>query len=357
MAIGIRIAASGILALALAGPALGGEAAPQPAKGEARKPIVATVNGEIITEFDVQAVLGPHLKDMLRGTPEEQEEQIRVLRERALRELVLTEIIVQEAKRTGVRITDAMVRQKLQEEARQSGGWVSYYRLFAERGLSWADNWERVKRDLYIDELRHRILLSRSRTKFLLRVPEIQVSPQEVRAFYRRHPEEFQEPTAGRFRMIRLDFEKFDSRKAARDLAEELLARVRAEADPAGRARLFADLARRHSVDQNATAGGAWDLRAEAELLPELHAVVLKLKPGELSDIIVQEYGLFLFFLEQPMGKKCRPFEEVREDIESRLQLQRLEERWDEESRLLLESARLWPPGMARILEKGEQGP
>ncbi|MCU0722214.1 MAG: peptidylprolyl isomerase [Planctomycetes bacterium] len=343
-----------ILASLLAPCAAAEEPPPAPPReAETFRPVVATVNGEILTEFDLAWNLGPVSK-VLRGSPAEQQKQLEALRDRALRELVLTEIVVQEARRAGIKATDGMIRQKIQEESREAGGLASYSRLLREKGLSWAENWDRVRRDLYIEEYRHRLLLSRSRTRFLLRVPEIQVGPREVREYYRRHAGEFQEEVPGMFRMIRLDFDKFESRKAARDLAEEMLAKIREEKNPEARAAFFADLARKHSSDRNAREGGAWALKAEVELVPELHEQVLRLAPGEASEIVPQEYGLFLFLLVRASSKRNKPFEDVRDEIQTILRLERLQERWEEESRLLLRSARVWPEEIARALTKGQ---
>jgi len=356
MARSLRAAAFGFLALAAAGTVFGGEAPSGASKQESSRPVVAAVNGEIITDWDLVWNLGPVAK-ILRGPPEEKLRQLQVLREKALRELLLTEIVVQEARRSGVKVSDGMLRQKIQEEAHQAGGPASYHRLLKEKDQTYAENWERVRRDIYIEEYRHRLLLSRSRTRFLLRVPEIQVAPKEARAFYRRHSGEFQEAVPGLFRMIRLDFDKFATRQAARDLADTLLAAVREAKDPAERTRVFADLARKHSSDKHAAEGGAWELRAEADLVPDLHAKVSLLKPGEPSDVVDQEYGLFLFLLERGMGKKQKPFEQVRDLIEERLRLEALQARWEEESRLLLRSARVWPREAAQVLEKAEEEP
>ncbi|MHC4778799.1 MAG: SurA N-terminal domain-containing protein, partial [Planctomycetota bacterium] len=95
---------------------------------ESLEPIEATVNGAVITHFDIEWEIG-YVKDVLKGTAEERKKQLLRLRKIKLRELMIIEILIQAAKRKGIRVTDSMVRQELRSRAKQAGGTAAYYRL------------------------------------------------------------------------------------------------------------------------------------------------------------------------------------------------------------------------------------
>jgi len=206
-----------------------------------------------------------------------------------------------------------------------------------------------------VEEYSRRLQLSRSQTKFVMRVQEISFRPGDVRGYYARHPEEFQVSVPGLFRMIRLDVDRFESRGAAKEKADEILAELNRAPDAASRTVLFAELARKHSSDKNAASGGAWELRTDPDLMPALDAEVRKLRPGELSGVIAQEFGFFVFYLERGADKRLRPFEQVREEIEDRFRIIGRRDRWDEETTMLLRSARLWPQELAKVFQGEEE--
>jgi peptidyl-prolyl cis-trans isomerase C len=334
----------------LQGPALGGE---DKGKGEAFVPVVATVNGTLVTRFDIEWKLG-YASQTIRGTPEERKRQLEDLRRRITLTLVLKELVIQEMKKKGIKITDRMIQQQLRDEMKEKGGTASYYRLLAKEGLTYAENWKRIQEELYIREFERRMVTSRTHTKFVYPFfAEISVTPREVRDFYLRHPDEFQESESGLFRLIWLKFEDFGSQKATREKAEALYVRLREAPDLESRARRFADFAIEFSKGEAAAKGGARVLTAEQTLSPELHKELMRLKPGEVSTPVSTDYGFFLLFLEKPRSKFLKPFAQVQREIRDRLRTDKYREKIEQEQNRLLHLARIWPEKIARLVEKG----
>ncbi|MHC5036390.1 MAG: peptidyl-prolyl cis-trans isomerase [Planctomycetota bacterium] len=344
------------LLLLTAGWTAGGEPAESKKKEEGKgiEPVVATVNGQLITKYDIDWEMG-YVEQMIRVPDKaERERQLAELRKIKIRDLVMSEVWVQAAKRAGIKITDRRVQQELRQQMKEKGGAASYYRLLAERGLTYAENWERLRRQLYIDDFHRRLVTSRTNTKFVYPffLVEISVTPREVREYYERHPKEFEEDEPGIFRILGLKYEDFKTREAARNQADALRAQVAAAPDPEGKAKIFADLAKKHSFGEAAKGGGAMVLTMERTLIPELHKVLSTLKRGEISEPVKTEQGVFLLFLEKPLTKRTKPFEQVQRNIRELLNNRKWRQKIEDEQDRLVRQARIWPEKIARIVEE-----
>lgn len=345
--------ASLVLVLSPAGLFAGeGEAPAAPAREEGTAPIVASVNGEIITLYDVDFELG-RAPETLRGTEEERRRQLEILRKQAIQRLCMDEIMVQAAKRMGIRVVDSMVREELREAAKKAGGEASYFRLISDRGLSYSENWLRVERDIYVREFQRRLVSSRSRTQFIYPVfQEISVTPREMREVYRRNPKDFEVEEPGLFRLIRIRQEDAGSWKAAAEMGDRFRSEILEAPDAAGRAAAFARLAGAHSSHETAKDGGAMALTDTPTLAVELHKELLRLEPGQVSETINTEFGVFLLFLERPKTRSVLPFEEVQKEIRNRIHNEKWRAHLRIEEERLLELARVSPEEIARLLRE-----
>jgi peptidyl-prolyl cis-trans isomerase SurA len=93
----------------------------------------------------------------------------------------------------------------------------------------------------------------------------------------------------------------------------------------------FAELARKHSDDPGAkTDGGDLGTFKKGEMLPEIEATVLKMKPGEISELVVTTAGIHIIKLEERSAGKPKPFEEVKGEIEEALYRKKSEDRFNQ---------------------------
>ncbi|GEM_PF-2795006 len=317
--------------------------------GEAMKPVVALVNGSLITRYDVEWELGPASR-VLRGTEKERQARMQELREHKMVDLVLVELMIQAARRHGIKITDAMLRREVNSRAKEAGGMANYHRRLRQKGLTFAENWEEVRRELYVQEYQRRLFASRTRTQSLLPFPEIRVSPKEVWEYFERNPKEFEEEKPGVFRVLWLKFEDYPTHTETRKTAEAFRRRILEAGSPRARAETFGALARKHSNGEFAGNGGAAPLTHEPALTAELHAELLDLEEGEVSESISTEFGVFLLMIETDIQTVVRPFDEVRGGIRNLLRNKKLRRRLKEDSDRLLRSASIWPEEIARLI-------
>ena len=88
---------------------------------------------------------------------------------------------------------------------------------------------------------------------------------------------------------------------AVKAKAEELLKQARGGAD-------FADLARKHSEDeQSAKNGGDLDYFGRGRMVPEFDTAVFAMAPGTLSDLVKTQYGYHIIKLVDKKNATTRP--------------------------------------------------
>jgi parvulin-like peptidyl-prolyl isomerase len=146
-------------------------------------------------------------------------------------------------------------------------------------------------------------------------------SREEVRSFYEENPELFTEPAKLKLSVILLRVMPEDPQsvwKAAREEADGLLERLRNGAD-------FAEMARIHSGDSTAEAGGDMGYVHMGMLAPEIEKAAREMAPGELSEPLMVLEGVALVRLEARQEPRLQDFASVAERAEGLLERERAE--------------------------------
>lgn len=116
--------------------------------------------------------------------------------------------------------------------------------------------------------------------------------------------------------------------EAAEAETEELAAELR---DRARGGEDFAELARAYSADEATAAdGGSLGVFGPEEMVPEFSDAVFSMSPGEISDPVRTDYGFHIVRLETRQAAETQELAEVEEDIRALLRQQKSAERLDE---------------------------
>lgn len=157
---------------------------------------------------------------------------------------------------------------------------------------------------------------------------QISVPPAELQSYYEQNKASFAEPEQRRTSHILLTVGEGGSAKdkeAARKLAEELLAKVRARPDE------FAKLATEYSKDPgSASKGGDLGFFGRGMMVKPFEQAAFGLKPGEISDIVETEFGLHLIRVTEVKGGSVPAFDQVKDKIESTFRQQQAQKRFAE---------------------------
>lgn len=240
--------------------------------------VVATVNDDVILESQLnnreEIVLG-QLKDKQTQMPPRE-----ALREQILDRLILENLQLQIAERSGIKVDDDMLNNALRGMARENGMTLSDFRDKLEsEGFNYVVFREQLRDEITITRIRQQMVENR-----------IQVSEQEIDNLLANAATQDSSGEAYRLAHILVSVPEAASPKEieqAQTRADAIMNRLKAGED-------FAALAVAESDGQQALEGGDLGWR-EASKLPSLFSdVVSKLNKGQISEIIRSPSGFHI---------------------------------------------------------------
>jgi peptidyl-prolyl cis-trans isomerase SurA len=248
--------------------------------------IVAVINKEIITYSELNRATAAAQRELRRQGAQPPERE--VLERQMLERLIMDKAQLQLARDTGIRIDDLQLDRSVQRLAEQNKMTLSEFRRALER--------DGVVFDAFREDLREQIILNRLREREV--DDKIQVSDNEVEQFLKESGAQGGERAEFNVAhiLVRLPEQATPERiEAARAKAEKARAEARASGD-------FAAVAASYSDAPDALRGGALGWRTQ-DRVPELFvAELLKLKPGEVSEVLRSSAGFHVIKLVDRRG-------------------------------------------------------
>lgn len=297
------------------GPA--GKASPQRADG-----IVARVNEEVILLSELEEAAAEVLQRIRTQVPADQVgRHLQEARRMVLDRLIEKKLLEQEAERRKVRVSDEELESAISQYLRQRG--LSKDQLYVQLAR------ERIPVDRFKEKIRRELMVHRMIEREI--ASHIHVSDQQCREYYERNRGDQAGPGTVRIQQIVLltRGDRPRDKQEKRQLMEEIRSRILKGED-------FDKLARKYSQGPNPEQGGDCGYFKEGELLEDLDRVAFSLNVGEVSQVIETSVGLHLLRVMEKGAGSAKPFEEVKEEIRSRL----METAYQEEVKKKLESLR-----------------
>jgi peptidyl-prolyl cis-trans isomerase SurA len=242
-------------------------------RGELLDRVVAVVNDGVVLNSDLDSQV---------------EQVTERLRQQVLERLVVQEIELQHASRAGVKVTDEMLNSALGDVAKRNNMTLSQLPdALRQQGIDYVAYREDVRREITLTVLRQRDVLQ-----------HIAVTPREVDQFLDKQsktPSEHNEYNVSHI-LIAVGQEASPAQiDAATKRAQDVYERAKGGED-------FAKLAVGYSNSQTALDGGALGWRKGSELPTFLAEVIVKLKPGEVSEPLRTPSGFHIVRVNQVRG-------------------------------------------------------
>lgn len=244
--------------------------------GELVNRVVAIVNGDIITQTDLDQAVALRLPQL---PPQglSREAAIQMLRQQALEHLIDERLLQQVMQKANVEVSDAEVDVAMQAFLQERGATLAQL----EQALS--------QQHLPLAAFRERLANQLRQMKFVQSevAKKVSMSDEELRHFYRRNAGKSESTGKVRVAQILLpvtDDGRGTSDKAVRGKADKLVARARHGED-------FAALARAHSAGPEAGTGGELGAVDPTTLHPMLAAAIARLRTGDVSEPIRSKQG------------------------------------------------------------------
>lgn len=277
-----------------------------PVKAEIIDRVVASIGDDAITYFDVEKEGGALFKQIISSTPAaEQEGALKEAKEKVLNNLLEKILLLREAKKTGINVTDDEVKaaiEKIREENK----------INQEELLS-ALKQEGISFERYKEEVKGQIIRSKVIDKRVRGV--IDVTDEEVMIYYERNKNDFTLDEEIRVRHIIFLIPKDSDEETVNEIkkrAGEVLQKARAGED-------FETLAKKYSEGPSASNGGDLGFFKREDMVKEFSSAVFPLKENEISGLILTPFGYHIVQLLERRGGAALPFEAISKKIKARL--------------------------------------
>ena len=260
-----------LLALSLAGAA------------RAQDRIIAIVNNEVITQKDMDSFTTftrIQLSQKLSG--QALEDKLASMKKDLLQRLIEDKLILQEAKKSEVKVDDSRVKAKMSEIKKRYDSDKEFNDALVQQGLSAGDVEARIKDQMMM----YSLIDSKIRSK-------IQVKPTEITAYYQENKQEMVTPERREVASLSAETE---------DAAKELGGQLR-------QGRNMDALAVERKIKVNSFTSQPGELKKEAD------EAIFSLKAGDVSDPVNVNGAYYVFVLKKVLPSESRSLIDVQDQI------------------------------------------
>lgn len=286
------------------------------ARAELFDAVVATVDKDVILYSEILAVIGSELTN-LRTTATSQSEydrRAKELVEGTLEEAIESKILVREARKYSVEVSDDEIEERIDSLRAQYDSEEEFMADLQEVGESLSDFRERTRKQIMAQRLAYSKLSSLE--------DEVSVTEEEILQFYQDNQEGFERPEKIYVRQIHFRVSRdSDERAEVRARLEQLRVDIEAGSD-------FEELAKRYSQAPGAEEGGIIGWQKRGDLRAELEDAVFALEVGGTSQVVDTPFGVHLLRLDDREAAGVATLDEVRLQIEPVIRSRAAEERY-----------------------------
>jgi peptidyl-prolyl cis-trans isomerase C len=263
--------------------------------------VVARVNGAEIKRKELDAAVQAFAFQMARRGRPLPPGQGAVVERDILDELISHELLREEGSKHIPADIDKKVQEQMDLVMKQVGGEEQLKKTLAGTGITLDEYAKRVRDNVII-----RGAIESAVDK------EVKITPEEVRAYYDKNPDQFKQPETVRAShvLIRCAPEATDEvKKEKRTQIDSVRALVKG-------GEKFADVAKKFSEDPgSAKNGGDLGFFGRGQMVPEFDAAAFSLKTNEISDVINTQYGYHVLLVTDRKPAQTVPFDQVKDDL------------------------------------------
>jgi parvulin-like peptidyl-prolyl isomerase len=282
---------------------------------EAKKTVVARVNGADITLYDLSGKMRQLLSNYMRSGRQVTPEVERKMSEHALDILIFRDLAVQEAARRKMKVPSEKIDEAVQQIKTRAGSQAEYQTYLERQGLTEASLRKEIEKDQLFDMIAAEEIFNKVRP-----------DPKQVREIYAKEKKNLVMPEA--FEVADVFFPGGRGDGAAMKKAEEILSSLKKNNNDFSR------------LPKDTTFTVREDSVRRQEY-PALFAALTKMKRGDVSDIITEADGLHIVRMKKKDSPRPMTFEEARSVIENSLKASLVEKRKEEWEKDLKKHAKI----------------
>jgi peptidyl-prolyl cis-trans isomerase C len=268
-------------------------------KGGEEDEVLATVDGAAVTLSEYKSALEKLRSQLPKGDTLDPE-GVKTLKMNLLNQLIEKKLLMAEARKLGITVSESEINEQINKIMGEYPDTATFNSRMKEENIDIASWKKEIEYQIMLDKLVKSVAGS-----------DITVTPEEIRKYYDDHLDQYNSPTRVRAMQIMLE---------TREQAQTILDELKKGTD-------FSELAKTYSISPDSEKGGDLGYFSEDEM-PPAFAVVFKMKPGEVSEVVESEYGFHIFKLIDRREAKMLSLEEARPEIEEKLKRAKSEEKY-----------------------------
>ncbi len=269
-----------------------------------------TINGANIPRDKLQAQVDHMINQRgLNSGGITQPAVFKQIQQEVVDQLIVQELLWQEAKRRNFVVEDEIINARLQQMKSKFDTEQAFWFKIQAGGFT---------EETYREDIRQQVSVQRMISEGI--APGISISDEEVENFYTVNIDQMQRPLAVHARHILIKPGSADpeAQQAAKDEADKILAEIRAGED-------FIKLATDRSQAPSAPQGGDLGYFGSGQMVAPFEKAAFSLQQGEISEPVHTQFGYHIIRLEDRRGGDTAPVEEVADKIRAYLGRQKLQ--------------------------------
>jgi len=269
-----------------------------------RPKIAAVVNGEEITQEELDDVFKQEEKRTKSKKEQLSDSQKKKLKTRILEDLIKRALLFQESKNKAIIITDEEINKKVELFKQRFSNENEYKLYLKNRNMSEDKIKFAFKKDIAIKKYIDKYVVEKVEK-------QISISENESKKFYDDNPKYFTQPEMVRAShiLVKVDSAATDSEKnKAKKLIEEIKQKLDKGDD-------FASLAKKHSGCPSSSKGGDLGFFGHGQMVKPFDDAAFVLKVNEISNIVKTVYGYHLIKVSDKKDKKQLSYKETKNKI------------------------------------------
>jgi peptidyl-prolyl cis-trans isomerase C len=270
--------------------------------------VVARVNGEPCSRGELERAVRNLEGRAGRPVPPDQRDQVY---RRVLDELLSFKLVQAEGKARGITVTDQEIEGGISQLRKNFQTEEQFEQALKGKQMTLTD---------LRNDARTQILVNKTMAAEV--EPKVNVTPEDLDAYYKANPDQFKQPEQVRASHILFAIDgsaTADFKKQTRDQAEAVLKRAKAGED-------FAALAKQYSKDGSAGSGGDLNFFPRGQMVPSFDQAAFALKTGEISDIVESQFGLHIIKVTDRKPQRTVPLAEVSDRLSQFLRQRKQQE-------------------------------
>jgi peptidyl-prolyl cis-trans isomerase SurA len=266
--------------------------------------IVAVVNDDIITLFELNRAIKPY-EDKIHALGYSEEKERRMLfkvREGVLNQLIDKKIEDQQIKRSNIKISEEQIDQTIER--------IKEKNFFTDEDLRLALAKDGLTIEAYRNKIKEEILRTRL-VNFEVK-SKIVITEEDIAAYYEKHLDMYGGKQKYHLRNILIIIPTF----ADENEKLEIRAKIDEILNELNAGESFENMARDYSESSTAPEGGDLGLFELDSLSPQLQKTIKGMKSGEFTPVLETDQGYQIFFLQEILKTPGKSLEDVSPEIQ-----------------------------------------